>query len=148
MFYTKDINLKTLRFGDVVQGFIEAVPFIVEPLNNSILGGYKCDLEIHNPIFSVVMTPCCSIGGNTISLAPLRKITSDIFKDRHPKIIENPTLLNNKIKKKDLISPEIWNNPLYKEKRAEFESEVEKYAYKDLFFTKNMMHYMMNMMLK
>jgi len=134
MFYTEDIDLKTLRFGDVVQGFIEAVPIIREPLKDSILSGYKCDLKIHNPVFSVVMTPCCSIGQNTLSLAPLRKITSDIFKNRHQKIIEDPTLLNNKIKKKDLISPEIWTNRLSEEKREEFESEEKKYAYKDLFF--------------
>lgn len=134
MFYAGNIDFTTLRLGDVLEGYIEAVPLIEEPLNGNILNGYKYDLKIHNPSFSVVMTPCCSIGKNTISLAPLLKITSDIFKDRNPKVIEDFTLLNYEIETEDLVSPEIWNNRYTKDLREKYELEGKKWAYIDLFF--------------
>ncbi|MFX1374905.1 MAG: hypothetical protein ACFFA0_03755 [Promethearchaeota archaeon] len=134
MFYAETIDFTTLRLGDVLEGYIEAIPLIEEPLNDIIFKGYKYDLKIHNPSFSIVMTPCCSIGQNTISLAPLRKITSDIFKDRNSKVIEDFTLLNSEIETKDIVSEEIWNNRYTPELREKYELEGKKWAYIDLFF--------------
>lgn len=134
MFYTDSIDFTTLRLGDVLEGYIDAVPLIEETINGNTLKGYKYDIKIHNPLFSVVLTPCCSIGQSTISLAPLRKITSDIFKDRNQEVIRDFTLLNSEIETKNFVSEEIWNNRYSEEKKEKLELEGKKWAYIDLFF--------------
>lgn len=134
-FYEEEIDLTTLRFGDLLQGFIETVPHIENPLTDSFLKDYKYHIESLIPEFSVIMTPCCSIGENTISLAPLKRITSDLYRNLSNEVINNFTILNFEVESKKIISPFNWNF-LSKEQKAEKEAEGKAWVFIDRFFYK------------
>lgn len=108
MFYLEEFDKETLRFGDVLQGYIHSELIIGEPYNEISINEYKYQIDTVFPKFSVVMTPCCSIGKNTISLAPLRKIDRNFF--RHPDVINDFTLLNREIEPQLTFPPEYWDN--------------------------------------
>lgn len=135
MFYTDNPNLNTLRFGDVVQGFIGAVPVIENPLNNKSLEGYKYQIKSFIPEYSIVMTHCCSIGRGTLALAPLRKI--------HHKILMNKlnseryidfTELNRKIEVKKIFPKNRWDQYTTDKQKIEYEMQGKIWNYIDFFF--------------
>ena len=78
MFYEKDIG-NALRFGDVLRGYIAITPNIKSPLlmPSALNEGYNIDINL--PIFSAIISPCCSIGDNTISLTPLIEVRNAFF---------------------------------------------------------------------
>lgn len=136
MFYQEEFDLENLRFGDVIQGFIGTVPVIENPLSDAFIKGYKYEIKSYIYEFSVIMTPCCSIGNNTISLAPLKKITPDITKNLNSDIIKDFIPLNRKIEYRKFIYPKIWNEILTDEQRSEHELDGPQWVYIDIFFYK------------
>jgi len=136
MFYAEEIDMNTLRFGDVVQGYVGMVPYIENPINSNILRGYEYKIESYFPEFSVIMTPCCSIGKNTISLVPLNKITSDIYGRISTEVIKNFELLNSKIEPEKLYAEEIWEKYFDDQRRAEETDKGKALAYLEYFFYK------------
>lgn len=117
MFYQEELDLNTLRFGDIIQGSIGTVPVIEKPLSVDVIKGYKYEIKSYVYEFSVIMTPCCSIGYNTISLVPFKKITPEIIKNSNPDIFKDFTLLNRKIEKKKSFIQKYGINTLQMSKR-------------------------------
>ena len=146
MFYEERINANNLRFGDVVQGFIETIPHIENPLSNSVLKGYEYKVETRIPEFSVIITPCCSIKDNTVCLTPLERITSDIYRNLNEEIIKDFTILNTEVEQEDIISSFNWNLLSDDEKRKKKNEGkalvfIDKYFYKSHdFFEKYEIH--------
>lgn len=106
MFYQEEIDRKSLRFGDVLKGYIATDITIKEPLlsMNNECHNYKMDIEL--PDYSAVLTPCCSIGDNLITLAPLIKLRSNFFKN--PYFVEDFTIINRVIDPEKAHFPDEW----------------------------------------
>ncbi|MBM2813961.1 MAG: hypothetical protein HW421_723 [Ignavibacteria bacterium] len=129
MFYEK-IPDKVLRFGDVVRGFILTNPTIKEPIlpNKGINHNYKIDIE--HPNFSVILTPCCSIGDGMITISPLIQIRSDFFKNSY--FVKDFTNINRKMSSEQAITTEEWNNFSIDEKIKRNEEGIT-FALRNLF---------------
>ena len=118
MFY-ESVNSKILRLGDVVKGYISPSTKIKQPflsLENSIYHNYTVNFEV--PRFSVVLTPCCSIGEyNMICLSPLVELKKDFFKN--PYLIEDFTRINREIEPDKAIAPDDWQKKSPQEQQTE-----------------------------
>jgi len=68
-----------LRLGDVVQGF----PLTASGFSPTTDGSYPGEFHVavKQPQFSVVLSPCCSIGPSTVMISPLLKIQRGWFKN-------------------------------------------------------------------
>lgn len=122
MFYSASIDDK-LRFGDVVKGYLSAIPKLSKPFGNA-------SIEIQIPLYSVVLDPCCEIGSGMISLSPLEEISPQ-FLDI-PYLSKNMTLLNSKATAKDFFHPATWNK-LPDEKKTEALIATADYGWKPNF---------------
>ncbi len=129
MFYQEKAD-KTLRFGDVLRGYIITDTTIKQPIlsMNSECYNYKIDIEL--PIFSVVLTPCCSIGEQVISLTPLIRLYSDFFKNSH--FVEDFTRINREIEPEKMFSSEEWKK-FSAEEQQNLVMRGESYALLNLF---------------
>jgi hypothetical protein len=90
MFYAEQSSGK-LRFGDVVSGYVTAIPDQEKPIVESFVGyGVRVNLDPN----LVVLTPCCSIKEHAMSVAPLipARRRSLFFKNENYK--KDMTLLN------------------------------------------------------
>jgi hypothetical protein len=107
MFY-EPINSKILRLGDVVKGYLSTETKIKQPflsIENSIYHNYTVNFEV--PSFSVVLTPCCSIGEyNMICISPLIKLKKDFFKN--PYLVDDFTCINREIEPDKAYAPDDW----------------------------------------
>jgi len=129
MFYEQKGD-NALRFGDVIRGYININTTIKGPVLD-----YKClnesyTLDIGLPKFCVVLSPCCSIGDNTISLTPLIKVNKSFF--HNPYFAEDLTNINRKMKPEQTIPPEAWKD-LTIEKKEKCLMEGVTYAHLRLF---------------
>jgi hypothetical protein len=108
MFYEEKQIDKILRFGDIVRGYLYPQVKIKQPflsLENSIYHNYVVNFEV--PVFSVILTPCCSIGEqNLVCMSPLIQLKKDFFKN--PYLIEDFTRLNREIDPDKVYAPEDW----------------------------------------
>lgn len=132
MFYQKEVD-QALRFGDVLRGYISATPhikepFIKEPIWPALNEGYNININL--PTFTVVLSPCCSIGEKTIALSPLMKLRSDFFKNSY--FAEDFTRINRKIQPQKTVSPDKWEEFSLKEKQRRLK-EGETYGLLNLF---------------
>lgn len=87
-----------LRFGDIVRGF----PITHIDMNSA----QRFDISVGHLSYAVVMSPCCSIRDNVLSLCVLKPLDKKYFKA--PKLKENPLLLNARMLAKDAIPPGYW----------------------------------------
>lgn len=125
MFYQDRIDA-TLGFGDVLKGFVLTAPSLVEPLSVT-----NYNIEVEHPAYCVVLSPCCSIGNNVITLSPLLKVRSSFFDN--PYFEEDLTRLNRKMLPQQAVSPFIWEKKLSEEERQRRILEGEAYAFIELF---------------
>ena len=133
MFYENQERIdRLLRLGDVVRGYISPVTKIKQPflsLENSVYHNYIVNFEV--PLFSVVLTPCCSIGEqNMICLSPLVELKKDFFKN--PYFIEDFTRLNREIEPDKVYAPDDWQKMSYEikqEKLARGKGYTEYYLF-------------------
>lgn len=101
MFYSQNIS-NALRMGDIVQGFILGAAHQQEPKTSP----HDYQVSLRSPLFSVILTPCCSIGERTLTLAPLVVI--------NPKWLDNTyfaadlTNINREMNPEQTVSPEVW----------------------------------------
>jgi hypothetical protein len=121
-------NDNVLRFGDVLKGYVFTAPNIVEPISN--VSNTGCKIEIDFPFFSVVITPCCSIGQKTISLTPLIEIRNTFF--RNPHFSEDLTRINRKMEPQQGFPPKAWKKLSPEEKKRRLE-EGCTYVFLELF---------------
>jgi len=124
MFYQLEMD-NTLRFGDILGGFILSAPNIAEPASCQ---NYK--IEITTPTYCVVLSPCCSIGNKVISLSPLIKLLGSFF--NNPFFVEDLTRINREMEPKQAVSPSVWEQlpPEEKQKRL---NEKRGYALTGFF---------------
>jgi len=109
MFYENQERIeKLLRLGDIVKGYISPATRIKQPflsLENNVYHNYVINFEV--PPFSVVLTPCCSIGEqNMICLSPLIPLKKDFFKN--PYLVEDFTRLNREIEPDKVYASDDW----------------------------------------
>lgn len=121
MFYIEQPE-KALRFGDVISGFVSSVPNMNEPAIDHKHVEYK--LELSMPEFCVVLSPCCSIGESTITLAPLQNVINSFFKN--PYFSEDLTRINRPVSPESSVSTEDWEQFSEDEKLKRLK---EGYAY-------------------
>jgi hypothetical protein len=119
MFYETPPS-NALRFGDIVSGFALTAPDLKTPTPGSHPEDYR--VTITYPRYSVVLSPCCSIGASTLLLSPLIQVMRGWL--ANPYFVEDFTRINRPMTQQQVLSPE---------KRAEL-SEAEKQ--KRLDFTK------------
>jgi len=130
MFYTEEeFDPTTLRFGDVLRGFINTVPNIENPFIPTQELNFTIISKI--PTYSVVMTPCCSIGEQTILLAPLNPVPSHLFQNIN--IVDKFTILNRPIQRKLSIPPKGFAK-MSPQKKKEIERERKSYTFIYYFF--------------
>lgn len=107
MFY-EPTNSKILRLGDVVKGYLSTKTKIKQPflsIENSIYHNYTVNFEV--PSFSVVLTPCCSIGEyNMICISPLIELKKDFFKNSY--LVDDFTRINREIEPDKAYAPDDW----------------------------------------
>jgi hypothetical protein len=104
-FYT-DSPSKILRFGDVVTGF-QAAALRMDSPNSS---AKPLDLKIHlsQPKYFVVMTPCCSIEMQALSLAPLEELRNTFLS--LPQLWDNLSSINAQMPAQDAVPPKKWEH--------------------------------------
>ena len=122
MFYNASIDDK-LRFGDVVKGYLSVIPKLSKPFGNA-------NIEIQTPQYSVVLDPCCEIGGGMISLSPLEEINANFLDIAY--LSKDMTLLNHMGMAKDFFHPTTWNK-LPDEKKTEALVATPEYGWKTYF---------------
>jgi hypothetical protein len=123
-FYSQT-NEPSLRFGDVVSGFTACTPVIDDPLNPI---SFKIEVS-RNPYFAI-LSPCCSIEGKVISLAPLVKVKPGFFKN--PFFKEDLTRINGKIPAAKTLPPEEWEKLLPEERERRLNTG-DAYGFHALF---------------
>ena len=132
MFYEKNID-SALRFGDVLRGYIAITPNIESPIltQSALNEGYNIDINL--PIFSVIISPCCSIGYDIISLTPLIEVRNTFFKNPH--FTEDLTRINREMKPELAVPPNVWGTLSLeeKEKRLQEGKEGKGYAFLENF---------------
>lgn len=129
VFYQK-INDPALRFGDVLRGYVAAIPRIQEPTLSNQRHHEVCDIKVSYPEFVIIMSPCCSIKEKIICLAPLIPVNKQFF--RNPYLAKDLTRINRKMYPEQAWIPEQW------EKLPEVKKEEERlkdlsYAFLSLF---------------
>lgn len=112
MFYAEYPD-NTLRFGDVVKGYVFSRADIREPVLSSTQNhNYKVNVEI--PLYSVILTPCCSIEDGMITLTPLVKILSNFLKNSY--FEEDLTRINREMEPKQTVPVDTWESFTLEEK--------------------------------
>jgi hypothetical protein len=103
--------------GDIVRGFILGAARQQEPKTSP----HDYQVSLRSPAFSVILTPCCSIGEKTLTLAPLVYINI--------KWLENPyfeadlTNINREMNPEQTVSPKVWQQLSNEEKARRLEGE-------------------------
>lgn len=103
MFYETDID-NALRFGDVLKGIMLTTPEINNP--DSTKPDKKYSINIDLPVFSVILSPCCSISDKIISLTPLVELRKSFFNNSF--FIEDLTRINREMKPEQSVPPNVW----------------------------------------
>lgn len=127
MFYEKKMDT-SFRFGDVIKGYITINTRIKKPFLNIENHDYNINVEL--PPFSVILSPCCSIGDRKITLAPLKRVRKSFFNNPH--FDEDLTRINRRMDSKNVLSPEQWEKKSDKEK-AEILKDKPVYTFVELF---------------
>lgn len=127
MFYITEVD-KALRFGDVISGFISSIPDMKEP--NLEHKHPEYNIELSMPEFSVILSPCCSIGEATITLAPLVSVMKSFYKN--PYFSEDLTRLNRQVEPEKAFDPITWENFSEEEKKLK-SNEGVSFVFLDYF---------------
>jgi len=127
---------QALRFGDIVHGCVSAMPRVslsgsTERRVGSQAGGMRFEIEVLQPDFSVILTPCCEISDELLLTAPLERIPSSKWLD-NPYISEDPLHLNEIMTREQSVTPDTWNS-WPREKRAGAQNELPGYAFRHYF---------------
>ena len=127
MFYSGSLD-KELRFGDVVKGFTATLPEFKQPILN-FPTDKDYNIKIFMPLFSVVLSPCCSIENGKICLAP--------FKQIRPSLIINQYFKEDLTRVNKIVAPEYRLPPEELAKLTSQERTIElsktEYMFVELF---------------
>lgn len=120
-----DPPTRELRFGDILTGF-QHPTVRVDSLDDLL----ELKVNVKRPQYFAVMTPCCNIELKSVSLAPLEKVRDSILK--HPRLLENPGLINVEFAPKDGFTPEEIGK-MDGPKQAELMAKPPGYSYLECF---------------
>ena len=124
-FYS-DPPSKELRFGDVVTGFQHPTVRIDTPEK-----ALDVRISVTRPQYFAVMTPCCAIELNSVSLAPLVQVRDAIVL-KHPRLHDHLSLINVPFPPKEGFTEEQIGK-MDVGKQTQLLSETAKYTYFDCF---------------
>ncbi len=127
MFYQSEME-QALRLGDVVKGFVSVTPNVNDPI--LLADGHSYSVDIQLPNFSVVLTPCCSIANQMISLTPLIKVRSNFLNNPH--FDDDLTRINRVMLPVNAVHPDEWRS-FTPEKQAERQAQGLTYTCAELF---------------
>ena len=131
MFYTNNPN-EAFRLGDIVTGFVLSTSCIKSPIATLSKSGHEYSIGVHLPEYSVILTPCCSIGDGVILLTPLVRISSKFF--ANPYLAKDMTRINSKMLPEQSVPPSQWEKMTPEEKTRRFDmSQRESYTFLDNF---------------
>lgn len=122
---------RVLRLGDVVKGYVLPSTKIKEPFlsfENRVYHNYEINVEV--PSFSVVLTPCCSIGDQMVCLTPLIHLRKDFPKN--PYFAEDFSRINRMMDPEKTLSPTDWEQ-LGDEEKQRISAKVKPYTLLDFF---------------
>jgi hypothetical protein len=128
MFYEKQPH-NVLRFGDVLEGFILSSTSMVSPEEARKKKRYH--IEVRNPDYVVVFSPCCSIGDKTLALSPLIPVLSGFFDN--PYLSEGLTRVNREMTPEQSVSPHVWETMSEEDKARRFRGEPKGHAFLENF---------------
>lgn len=131
MFYESERE-SALRFGDVLAGFLTAVPVVDDPMLPDREGpeAHAYSIDVNKPPFCVVLSPCCSIGRKRISLAPLIHVRSAFFKNEY--LAEDLTRVNRRMEPHQTLPSHTWDR-MSDDERARRLNQGPGYAFLDTF---------------
>lgn len=121
MFYEEGQPDNTLRFGDVVRGFVLGTVEFDSP--GSTRPEY-C-IQVSSGELAVVLTPCCDVRETRLLLVPLAKINSGWLDNPH--FAEDLTVINRVMPPEEAFSPDAWQK-MAEGKRDERLAKGEGYA--------------------
>ncbi|MGV8123499.1 MAG: hypothetical protein AB2L14_27415 [Candidatus Xenobiia bacterium LiM19] len=128
MFYTDEPGA-ILRFGDIIQGFVCAIPNIEQPFSDHLEKSIKIDVSF--PTFYSSLTPCCSVGDSIITLTPLKKIKSGFYSN--PYFIDDFTRINREMEPNQSVPPQIWDSETFKCEREKKLKKGKAFAFLETF---------------
>lgn len=106
---------ESLRFGDILQGYVIANLTIKRPLLQIDESTLNFDFKITLPDYCVVLTPCCSIEKSSIALCPLDHLINAFCKNDYFR--EDYTRINRRMNEQQAFTTEEWEK-LKEEERA------------------------------
>ncbi len=109
MFYHGDIE-GTLRFGDVLKGYISAYPIITGGNSPQVLFKNLESINISYTDYCAVLTPCCEFEKNksSILITPILQIRQGFLGNPH--LAEDLTRINRKMFPNQGLHPRAWEN--------------------------------------
>ncbi len=116
-FYEQNID-PTLRFGDVLKGFIQSTPQVKKPLQDisSLEDGFNLNIEV--PKYSAILTPCCSIGEHKLTLCPFVIIPGSIAFVKNPIFANDLMKINLRVTAEESMPPDKWQELSIEERTA------------------------------
>jgi hypothetical protein len=76
--------------------------------------------------FCAIISPCCSIENNLLTVAPLLKIDAKLIQNQY--FVDDFTIINSELTSEEAAGPHVWNNVFSQEERDEKTREGEKYT--------------------
>ena len=129
-FYQDAID-PSFRFGDVLKGFVSSTPNLPEPPLASNNMDYS--IKISMPSYCAIISPCCSISDQVISLSPLMPVRNTFFDN--PYFEEDLTRINRLVPPDRSVPPIAWQKMLEEEKQKRLNKGMS-YTFIDLFIYK------------
>lgn len=126
MFYT-DKPDNALRFGDVLFG----LPSVRSVLNETIsTNNINISFDVKANSYAVVLTPCCSIKDNYITISPLLEIDPNFLKN--PYFVDDLCRINKLVPPEKRLPPERWERMSLGEQQIMIE-QGEEYTFLNYF---------------
>jgi hypothetical protein len=116
-----------LRLGDIIEGF----SYIVPRFDDFSSKGNEFVLDVKQPNFFAVLTPCCSIEDEIINLCPLKEIDNKLLQVDYYK--EDFTRLNVPHEPRLGISNDRWEKGMNQEEKQLILQRPLAYQYKEKF---------------
>ena len=131
MLFYQDKMDSNFRFGDVLKGLVLSTPNLIDlPLasNNTVF-----NLNISMPDYCVIVSPCCAIADQVLSLSPLIPVLNTFFKN--PYFEEDLTRINREILPDKTLPHFVWEK-LPDEEKLDRLSKGMAYTFLDFFIYK------------
>jgi len=110
---------RAYRLGDIVEGFILGAA----DLDSPSIAPMDYQIRITRPRFAAVLTPCCSVGQKTLSLAPLVKVKPRFFDNAY--FAADLARINRPMSPQQTVSEALWNSLPEEEKQRRLGTSLD-----------------------